>query len=129
MKKAVLISIRPEWCQKIASGEKTIEVRKNRPKLAPPFKCYIYCTRDKHLTFMQNQTGTNLIACMDAETAIPVGGFVGNGKVIGRSGPHIFHRATASRTARRRSRDGHAPETGRWTPWYPARGTRPGSWC
>ena len=44
MKKAVLISIRPQWCQKIASGEKTIEVRKNRPKLAPPFKCYIYCT-------------------------------------------------------------------------------------
>lgn len=36
MKKAVLISIRPEWCQKIASGEKTIEVRKNRPKLARP---------------------------------------------------------------------------------------------
>lgn len=44
MKKAVLISIRPQWCQKIASGEKTIEVRKNRPKLAPPFRCYIYCT-------------------------------------------------------------------------------------
>lgn len=83
MRKAVLISIRPEWCQKIASGEKTIEVRKNRPKLAPPFKCYIYCTRDKHLAFMQNQTGTNLIACMDAETAIPVGGFMGNGKIIG----------------------------------------------
>lgn len=83
MRKAVLISIRPEWCQKIASGEKTIEVRKNRPKLAPPFKCYIYCTRDKHLAFMQNKTGTNLIACMDAETAIPVGGSVGNGKVIG----------------------------------------------
>lgn len=44
MKKAVLISIRPEWCQKIASGEKTIEVRKTRPKLDTPFKCYIYCT-------------------------------------------------------------------------------------
>lgn len=83
VREAVLISIRPEWCQKIASGEKTIEVRKNRPKLAPPFKCYIYCTRNKHLAFMQNQTGTNLIACMDARTAIPVGGFVGNGKVIG----------------------------------------------
>ena len=83
MKKAVLISVRPEWCQKIASGEKTIEVRKNRPKLAPPFKCYIYCTRDKHLAFMQNQMGANLIACMDAETAILVGGFIGNGKIIG----------------------------------------------
>nr|DAW34354.1 MAG TPA: hypothetical protein [Caudoviricetes sp.] len=43
--KAVLISIRPKWCEKIASGEKIIEVRKTRPKLQPPFKCYIYCTK------------------------------------------------------------------------------------
>jgi len=42
MNKAVLISIRPEWCEKISSGQKTIEVRKNRPKLKTPFKCYIY---------------------------------------------------------------------------------------
>ena len=42
--KAVLISIRPKWCEKIARGEKTIEVRKTRPKLDTPFKCYIYCT-------------------------------------------------------------------------------------
>lgn len=83
MSKAVLISIRPKWCQKIASGEKTIEVRKTKPKLETPFKCYIYCTRDKHLAFMQNASGANLIACMNAETAIPVGGFLGNGKVIG----------------------------------------------
>ena len=45
MSKAVLISIRPKWCEKIASGEKTIEVRKTRPKLDTPFKCYIYCTQ------------------------------------------------------------------------------------
>lgn len=83
MSKAVLISIRPKWCQKIASGKKTIEVRKTKPKLETPFKCYIYCTRDKHLAFMQNQTGTNLIACMDVDAAIPVGGAIGNGKVIG----------------------------------------------
>ena len=44
MDKSVLISIRPEWCELIASGEKTIEVRKTRPKLDMPFKCYIYCT-------------------------------------------------------------------------------------
>jgi predicted transcriptional regulator len=84
MSKAVLISIRPKWVEKIASGEKTIEVRKTRPKLETPFKCYIYCTRDKHLAFMQNQTGTNLIACMDVDAAIPVGGAIGNGKVIGK---------------------------------------------
>lgn len=42
MSKAVLISIHPKWCEKIISGEKTIEVRKTRPKMNPPFKCYIY---------------------------------------------------------------------------------------
>lgn len=44
MSKSVLISIRPQWCAKIANGEKTIEVRKSKPKLETPFKCYIYCT-------------------------------------------------------------------------------------
>lgn len=46
MSKAVLISIHPKWCEKIAGGEKTIEVRKTRPKLKPPFRCYIYCTAE-----------------------------------------------------------------------------------
>lgn len=41
---AVLLSINPKWCRLIASGEKTIEVRKTRPNLGTPFKCYIYCT-------------------------------------------------------------------------------------
>ena len=45
MSKAVMISIRPKWCEKIARGEKTIEVRKTRPKLETPFKCYIYRTK------------------------------------------------------------------------------------
>ena len=44
MSKAVLISIRPKWVEKIASGEKIIEVRKTLPKLDTPFKAYIYCT-------------------------------------------------------------------------------------
>ena len=42
MSKAVLISIRPEWAQKIMAGRKTIEVRRTRPKMDTPFKCYIY---------------------------------------------------------------------------------------
>ena len=45
--KSVLISIQPKWCEKIASGEKTIEVRKTRPKIDTPFKCYIYMTQGK----------------------------------------------------------------------------------
>ena len=47
MSKAVMLSIRPKWCKQIASGEKTIEVRKTKPKLETPFKCYIYCTKAK----------------------------------------------------------------------------------
>lgn len=43
MSRAVLISIRPKWCEKIADGTKTIEVRRTRPKLETPFKVYIYC--------------------------------------------------------------------------------------
>lgn len=45
--KAVLISIQPKWCELIASGKKTVEVRKSIPKLETPFKCYIYCTKGK----------------------------------------------------------------------------------
>ena len=47
MSKAVLISIQPKWCKLIAEGEKTLEVRKTRPKLKTPFKCYIYCTNNQ----------------------------------------------------------------------------------
>lgn len=45
--KSVLISIQPQWCELIASGKKTIEVRKTRPKIETPFKCYIYMTQGK----------------------------------------------------------------------------------
>ena len=45
--KSVLISIQPKWCELIASGKKTVEVRKTAPKLETPFKCYIYCTNKK----------------------------------------------------------------------------------
>lgn len=47
MSKSVMISIKPRWCELIASGKKTVEVRKTRPKLETPFKCYIYETKGK----------------------------------------------------------------------------------
>ncbi len=47
MSKAILISIKPKWCELIANDEKTIEVRKTLPQLKPPFKCYIYCTKER----------------------------------------------------------------------------------
>lgn len=42
--KSILASIKPKWCELIANGKKTIEVRKTKPKIDVPFKCYIYCT-------------------------------------------------------------------------------------
>ena len=45
--KAVLISIQPKWCELIASGKKTVEVRKTGPELIVPFKSYIYQTKKR----------------------------------------------------------------------------------
>lgn len=56
MDKAVLISIRPEWVNKIIAGEKTVEIRKTRPKLKTPFKCYIYMTRQSR-PWRKNENG------------------------------------------------------------------------
>jgi len=44
---AVMISIQPKWCEKIASGKKTVELRKTKPDIETPFKVYIYCTKPK----------------------------------------------------------------------------------
>lgn len=68
--KSVLISIQPKWCELIASGKKTVEVRKTAPKEVP-FKVYMYCSK-----------GGYMYRCRFDENrlAIPE---VWNGKVIG----------------------------------------------
>ena len=83
--KAVLISIKPKWCELIANGKKTVEVRKDKPKIDVPFKCYIYCT----------QNGNNLVKD-DISTTIS---FIAknSGKLIGeficdRIDEFVFHR-------------------------------------
>lgn len=55
--KSVLISIQPKWCELIANGKKTVEVRKSRPKLETPFKCYIYCTNDRKYMLDKSESG------------------------------------------------------------------------
>lgn len=71
--KAVLMSVNPKWVEKIANGEKTIEVRKTRPKLEMPFKVYIYETQGEY------KTGTGVFAY-----GIELKGTKkGKGKVIG----------------------------------------------
>ena len=61
MKPSVMMSIKPKYCELIAKGEKTIEVRKTRPNLQPPFRCYIYCTLPKE----RFSIGQGNYACSD----------------------------------------------------------------
>lgn len=80
---SVLISIRPRWCEKIISGEKTVEVRKTRPKIKTPFRCHIYCTRGQpdlnipisQETLMRDWLETGSMQSLNCPR--------GNGKVIG----------------------------------------------
>lgn len=65
MSKAVLFSFKPEWCALIANGQKTMEIRKTRPKQAPPFKGYIYCSKAGPLLYLSDSHS------------------FGNGKVVG----------------------------------------------
>mgnify|MGYP002762621919 CR=1 FL=1 len=83
MNTAVMLSIRPKWVEKIASGEKTIEVRKTRPKLETPFKCYIYCTiggQDLNIPISQERLMRDYLETGSMKSLnCPLG----NGKVIG----------------------------------------------
>lgn len=83
--KAVVLSIRPQWCEKIARGKKTIEVRKSAPKEVP-FKAYIYCTKGRDLL--------REVSCWNTKTKIIKRNYriinlnyctnkIANGKVIG----------------------------------------------
>lgn len=81
--KAVLISIKPKWCKKIMDGEKTVELRKTKPRIPTPFKCYIYCTSGRpdlnipisQERLMRDYLDTGSMQCLNCP--------LGNGKVIG----------------------------------------------
>lgn len=78
---AVLISIQPRWCDKIFEFmgydnrrplyKKRLELRKTKPKIETPFKCYIYCTKDDSIYHSGEK-----FYCKKA-------GEFGNGKIIG----------------------------------------------
>ncbi|MCM1305882.1 MAG: hypothetical protein NC037_00320 [Bacteroides sp.] len=68
MNKAVMISIQPKWCELITIEKKLIEVRKTRPSIETPFKCYIYETKSRTKYWSQ---------------PMPIPYTEGRGKVIG----------------------------------------------
>lgn len=81
--RAVMKSVPPNLCEKIASGECTVLVSKTTPKLKIPFKCYIYCTNEQH--------ELEVLLIDDMDHRVIVGDYrnaenglnIGNGKVIG----------------------------------------------
>lgn len=73
----ILMSIRPQWCEKIFNGIKKIEVRKSRPSIPTPFKVYVYQTK---IRFKVRDWQENF----QSMVFTPNGGAEdGNGKVIG----------------------------------------------
>lgn len=82
--KEVLISIQPKWCELIANGEKTIEVRNTKPKLETPFKCYIYCTKSELLTKSHYNGKIYVASSKKYQNALERNGNITlSGKVIG----------------------------------------------
>lgn len=86
--KAILMSIHPQWCEKIFNGEKTIEVRKNRPSIEPPFKVYVYCTKAKNISedglYLLPNDRTLYLGAEERDLAfVCIEGDFRNGKVVG----------------------------------------------
>lgn len=53
--KVVILSLQPKWCELVASGRKTVEVRKSKPKLELPFKVFIYQTKQSWVYNVYNE--------------------------------------------------------------------------
>lgn len=83
MSKAVMMSIQPQWCELIANGQKTIEVRKTKPKLETPFKAYIYCTKGKEILATSRYFDNTAFLWYKSDVDSYNSDMVGNGKVIG----------------------------------------------
>lgn len=81
--RAIMISIKPEWVEKILNGEKTIEIRKTMPKCELPCKVYIYCTKDKdNFLFGSPYFDRSWKCWWDAKTNAVYNCDLANGKVV-----------------------------------------------
>lgn len=75
---AVMLSVQPKWCGKIANLLKKYEVRKSQPNIYTPIRCYIYCTQSKKQMFWKSRTYTYV-----DDRSHNWFDICGNGKVIG----------------------------------------------
>ena len=83
MKKAILISIKPEWVEKILNGEKTIEIRKSMPKCDLPIDVYIYVAKSKPFLMVGRNDNKSYSDDGGVESVYsPNHNYIGNGKVV-----------------------------------------------
>lgn len=94
MQQEIMLSVRPKWCELIAKGQKTVEIRKTKPNCDVPFKVYIYCTIkgdvlcpphlncNKYAIHRKNN-GTITGRCMTEKEKTESDYKYANGKVIG----------------------------------------------
>lgn len=83
--KSILISIKPQWVEKIFNREKTVEIRKSKPKCELPCKVYIYETKDKILIgehFERSKSKENLYFGGKAKYITKKDYYFGKGKVV-----------------------------------------------
>lgn len=89
--KSVLLSIHPEWCELIASGKKTVEIRRTRPKIETPFKCYIYCTLEGCKEFFKDTLGGDVAKWNKGKWADKKGKVIGEFICDEISGGYLIH--------------------------------------
>lgn len=77
--KEILLSIKPEWWERILAGEKTMEIRKSAPTTRKGIQwpvrvlCYISGTGEIQGEFMcRGWVKTNLVAAMAKQSCVPV---------------------------------------------------------
>lgn len=83
--RAVMKSVSPRICEKVASGDCTILISKTAPKCDAPFKCYIYVTKGKpYLYRVDDDNNFELTNTLRPKTFEYVKDYnEQNGKVIG----------------------------------------------
>lgn len=79
MSKAVMKSVPPRLCEKIANGECTMLLSKTKPKIDTPFKCYIYMTMNGLSSMISVKTKQGFVM-KETHEVYPT---MANGRVIG----------------------------------------------
>lgn len=73
--KAVLLSVKPEWWEKILSGEKTLEIRKTAPRCGWPVRVFVYVSGTGEIRgefISRGCVKTNLYTCLAARSMVPL---------------------------------------------------------